>query len=319
MVVAVATCALFVIGASVAQHVSGPLHYERKPFELRLPLAQGGSTLLLYGLVLLHRARSERDLHDLVPQGRASFSGRATTLFGGPTRSAFWVATTAALVVGLAIQQRNTQRWTRFAAGDWNAFDVWSAAMVLYFGFLAFQAYAYTLSTALSMRRVVRDELELRPFGSAAFSPLFRFGLRGVLFFVVLPMMSFSAIAAFTGGAYATLLFFMVLNAAFATVMLVLPTQPLVERVREWRTAELGRVEAAIAGDRRALDGSPLGTQLSRVDVVGLLLYRREVTDLRALPFDGGAFARFALYVLLPPMSWVAAALVERWVDKALG
>jgi hypothetical protein len=49
-----------------------------------------------------------------------------------------------------------------------------------------------------------------------------------------------------------------------------------------------------------------------------LLLYRREVQQVSEWPFDMLALTRLGLYLILPPLTWVAAALIENMVDKLL-
>ena len=35
-------------------------------------------------------------------------------------------------------------------------------------------------------------------------------------------------------------------------------------------------------------------------------------------PFDTGALTRLSLYLIIPPLTWAGAALIERLVDSAL-
>ena len=49
-----------------------------------------------------------------------------------------------------------------------------------------------------------------------------------------------------------------------------------------------------------------------------LLTYRRELEECATWPFDVGNFSRLALYLIIPPLTWVAAALIENLVDAVL-
>ncbi len=49
-----------------------------------------------------------------------------------------------------------------------------------------------------------------------------------------------------------------------------------------------------------------------------LLAFRREIMQVPEWPFDVGLLARLLLYLILPPLTWVGAALVENLVDSVL-
>jgi hypothetical protein len=49
-----------------------------------------------------------------------------------------------------------------------------------------------------------------------------------------------------------------------------------------------------------------------------LLAYRREINDVSEWPFDLGAVSRLGLYLIIPPLTWVGAALIENLVDTLL-
>jgi hypothetical protein len=52
--------------------------------------------------------------------------------------------------------------------------------------------------------------------------------------------------------------------------------------------------------------------------ITRLLLYRREIQQASEWPFDMPTLTRLGLYLILPPLTWVAAALIENLVDKLL-
>jgi hypothetical protein len=49
-----------------------------------------------------------------------------------------------------------------------------------------------------------------------------------------------------------------------------------------------------------------------------LLTYRREVAQTSEWPFDVGVMTRLGLYLVIPPLTWVGAALIEQLVDVFL-
>lgn len=49
-----------------------------------------------------------------------------------------------------------------------------------------------------------------------------------------------------------------------------------------------------------------------------LLLYRREVAATSEWPFDTSVLGRLAFYLIIPPLTWIGAALIEILVDTAI-
>lgn len=106
--------------------------------------------------------------------------------------------------------------------------------------------------------------------------------------------------------------------ALLGVAALLVPSWGLHRRIRQAKAAELARVRSALAGDRGALDGSPLRADADRLSTLDLVQWRDRVASLREWPFDAGVLRRFGLYLLIPVASWIAAALVERLVDRLL-
>ena len=42
-----------------------------------------------------------------------------------------------------------------------------------------------------------------------------------------------------------------------------------------------------------------------------LLTYRREVIDAPEWPFDTSVLGRLAIYLIIPPLTWIGAALID--------
>ncbi len=99
---------------------------------------------------------------------------------------------------------------------------------------------------------------------------------------------------------------------------LLLPSRGVHRRIREAKLAELARVNAALRGEPDALRGSPLAGRERAPEIVDLLAWRSFVAELREWPFDAATLRRFGLYLLIPLLSWIGGALVERGVDTLL-
>lgn len=119
--------------------------------------------------------------------------------------------------------------------------------------------------------------------------------------------------------ALGTSLFFGAFNGATCLLVLWLCTGPFTRSMQALRRDELARIRRAIAGDADALGESPLADRLEALDLAGLLVYQREVMDLPIWPLEARQWGRLVLYLVLPPLSWVAAAVVEELVQGSLG
>jgi hypothetical protein len=96
-------------------------------------------------------------------------------------------------------------------------------------------------------------------------------------------------------------------------VLAVLPVWPLHVRLRAAKRELLADVNA-----RLSLASVPQGAIGDVVALAPLLSWRREVTALPDWPFDIGIVGRLALYLIIPPLTWVGAALIQHVVETFL-
>ncbi len=99
--------------------------------------------------------------------------------------------------------------------------------------------------------------------------------------------------------------------------LFLIPVLPLYHRLREAKRKELLAIDAQIALLRPDPD-IKLHELASLGNLNQLLLYRREIRQVSEWPFDVPALARLAFYLILPPLTWVAAALIENVVDTVI-
>lgn len=99
--------------------------------------------------------------------------------------------------------------------------------------------------------------------------------------------------------------------------MFVIPVWPLHKRLRRLKEAELSRTHAEIA---RLTSASSAGLPSSPVlhALVPLLAYRREIARTPTWPFDLGNVTRLFFYLIIIPLTWIGAALIENVVDAFL-
>lgn len=142
----------------------------------------------------------------------------------------------------------------------------------------------------------------LRPFASTAvLSTLALIGAQAA--FPILMIDSDSGLVAFIPGMIAT--------AVPMVLIAIRPIWPLHKRLAEARRSLLEDLNRRIAS-ASPVDHADLEI-LARL--APLLAYRREIQDVSEWPFDLGTMTRLGLYLIIPPLTWVGAALIERVVD----
>jgi len=106
------------------------------------------------------------------------------------------------------------------------------------------------------------------------------------------------------------------LAAVFVSMVLlfVLPLLPVQAAIAGAKRAETERINLRIA----ELSHAPASEDERLARLAPLLTYRRAVEQAREWPFDTGTASRLAFYLIIPPLTWIAAAVIQRVVDFAL-
>jgi hypothetical protein len=96
----------------------------------------------------------------------------------------------------------------------------------------------------------------------------------------------------------------------------VIPFNRFKDRMRSEKAQELNSVNAALSGNTKALESSLLKGEHhpSKID---LLMYRDRITAVKEWPFTDRIRA-LVLFGILPPMTWVIAALIEILIEGAI-
>lgn len=171
---------------------------------------------------------------------------------------------------------------------------------------------AALLDNALLLNRLARrvrvepfHSMPLRPFATVAvISTLALIGAQAA--FPIMTLEDRVNPAAYLPGLFATGVPMLLLAA--------LPVWPVHRRLVAAKRQLLAEVDACITTQplpdpRRPESLAPL---------TSLLAYRREVMQIAEWPFDVSVVARLALYLIIPPLTWVGAALIEHVVDAFL-
>lgn len=97
-------------------------------------------------------------------------------------------------------------------------------------------------------------------------------------------------------------------------LLAAMPVWPVHQRIAQARRQALAEVDRRIATLGRPDPAAPESLQ----PLAPLLTYRRELRELSEWPFDFGVLTRLGLYLIIPPFTWVGAALIENVVDAFL-
>jgi hypothetical protein len=95
-------------------------------------------------------------------------------------------------------------------------------------------------------------------------------------------------------------------------LMMLVPNWTVHKKIRSLKAQGLQELDAEIAAAPRTLDSEAL-TRLN-----ALLERRNRITHLRNWPMDFSLLTRVVFYVLIPPLAWAGAALVELALDSYL-
>lgn len=171
---------------------------------------------------------------------------------------------------------------------------------------------AALLDNALMLRRAARvcrvnllHTRRLRPFATVAvISTLAIIGAQAA--FPLMAIENDLEAAAYVPGLLATGIPMLILAA--------LPIWPIHRRMARARDLAIADVDRHIA----ALPAPDLQRPDTIAALNPLLTYRRELREVSVWPFDAGVLTRLALYLIIPPLTWVGAALIENVVNAFL-
>ena len=182
--------------------------------------------------------------------------------------------------------------------------------------FVVLHAITALIHNAHAFARLGRDALridalrpqQLAPFATVALLPsLMLMGTQ--LFYPLLSLGGqFNAIATLPG---------FVMTLASAGYLLLRPIWPVHVHMREAKASLLASTDAGLARWREQnpdRNYAPEGLH----DLVPMLTFRQHVLGLPEWPFNLGLLGRWLFYIVIPPLTWVLAALMENFIDTLL-
>jgi hypothetical protein len=97
----------------------------------------------------------------------------------------------------------------------------------------------------------------------------------------------------------------------------IIPIWPVHRRLIAMKEQELENINDRIDACMNTMVGADSDAAMLE-KLAPLLIYRREIAEVSTWPFDIGNVTRLLIYMVIPPLTWVAAALIENLVDAVL-
>lgn len=98
--------------------------------------------------------------------------------------------------------------------------------------------------------------------------------------------------------------------------MFALPAWPIHRRIARAKRDELQRISGWISTVRGSSTAPMELAELERL--APLLSYRTEIQHVPEWPFNAGLLTRLGFYLIIPPLTWVGAALVEFFLEDVV-
>jgi len=307
--------ALPIITAAL-EDIGAPIRHVRTPTELHASFFFGPVIVVQVLIMpLLYRAALDclGSMRRAFPVSDTDFAGLRVLLIRPTARFQVQLLIAAATATVL-VQEVSSSRFSRYATGDWNSFDVWLtlSALLTFITFLWF--LVLPVSRTLVLAKIIRNHIHPELFDENLGRPIATYGLRAGLIFAIPYAIVNSASVTILSDAWALILPGIV-GAVIAIAFTLIPGYRLREKIREVKKAELSWVHGAITACRSGIHSGVMELAELRT-LVDLVTYRQQIITLREWPFEARFIRGFALYFLLVPLTWVASALVELVIER---
>jgi hypothetical protein len=159
--------------------------------------------------------------------------------------------------------------------------------------------------------QVGREHTRVDLFATDGLAPFARTGLLGLFFtmgaLAITPLQALDAQFRLENYFWA-----IAVTLPAGVTLLLLPMWGIHQRLKEEKAHALGEIDAAIAATDQRLEVSAL----NRLNA--LTTRRALLKGVHEWPLDVRAVSRVGFYLIIPPLAWIAAALVEMALERAL-
>jgi hypothetical protein len=190
--------------------------------------------------------------------------------------------------------------------------------LVLPLAFWLFARAAYfSISGMQSVTGIVESSLSIDLLDLRRLAPLGQMALRAALLWIGAAVVASFSVLPAGGAAVELLAVAFLLTVAMATF--VIPVRGVHRKMQDAKRAELLGLHEEIRRDRESVRVLGSDARDAAVRLPALLAYESRVQSVPEWPFDTPTLMRFALYLMIPVVSWLGGAFVERLIDSALG
>jgi hypothetical protein len=207
-------------------------------------------------------------------------------------------------------QERGAARFTQMLESP-SAADFWLLVCGMASWTSVLLAVWVAVRSANALRRLAAHVEQLDPFDLDPIRPFGRFGLRMALYLVGGIAIFESSHVFAPAGIRGVGILLGVVSAIPAVAIFLLPTWGIHQRQRQQKRNLLREVDSQLASHKER-------NEETLRPFLDLLEYRDRVRRASEWPFEISTVLRLALYTVIPLASWVAAALVERLLDRFL-
>lgn len=194
---------------------------------------------------------------------------------------------------------------------------IFNLAVVVFFWIFFIQLVIALFRNSLKFDEIGREHVTIDLIDPDRLTPFARVGIRNILLlsgaFMILPL-AFINTSEYLQGVLTSILIVLPIG----LILLILPMKSVRIRVKEAKQAELELVSRALRGDKDALKDSRVIKDEEDQNLSSLIMYRQMISEIREWPVNAPIITRLTLYVIVPLLAWVGAALVERVVDYVL-
>lgn len=220
------------------------------------------------------------------------------------------------LIVGTIAPLLDTEVWLNPSEDPLNfsryTGEVWAQRVIAWiFGFYVGALVFAASVEAARFNRFARHVTQEHVLDKKVLVPFTRQGLLNVLLVAGFP--AILSLFLFNIGLLYMVMGIAAIALAVAFGGLLAPLMGIHNRVHDAKAEQLEWVDKELTVERNALKGGA-GERF-----VSLMAYRSYIESVKEWPLDGSTLGRLAFYLAIPLVSWVGAAIVERFVNAALG
>lgn len=222
---------------------------------------------------------------------------------------------------GLAIPAMLLVNWSHpeiqdLLKGDIPGFDFfWGLFLAILSWMVILQVIYIVISNTLMFATLAKDHTRIDIFYIRDQLPYTKVGVANILLFAgAYTMIPIAYVD--SGSLVLPALLSLAVTLPMALTLFLLPLTAIRSRIHKEKADESQRITDAINGNRTALLDSYISDEAQTIPRSNMIVYRDLVERANEWPITDNNMHRIGLYIIIPLLAWVGAALVERLVDS---